>query len=375
MFKVLFRIFAKLGKKLIVKKLLKTYPQKVKDRLSSMTSKITPFPKTGGGQARQTSGSPLTGLLTNTSNSRVSATETQQANSELDSEKSDDGSGLEAILALGITALSGSISAVKASAEELSFSLPDLKFDPINIPNRVFKDGSLKITAPKIELGKTTGNKISVQSTEDFSYKNPQMTSAVYGNPLNLRTSGDKWEGSTGAYYSKSGDFVAFSDPYYSFRAAAKTIETYSKSGRNPKTGAKYRDLHTIHDWIYTYCPPIDKYAGVQNTQAYVDDVVKIANQTGLVGHITEYTPLDITQKNVYIAVLKGMAWHESNLKVSTDYLSKCYDAQFYGAPKPLQDTMLSKSKNGTTYRAYSSQYYDNANRQRSEHITDKRNG
>ena len=262
---------------------------------------------------------------------KSSASEDKESSKELDKEKEDDSDNVAFALMMGTTMLTATINAAKAKATKVEYNLPDIEF-----PN-IESDG---IGIPTIKFnakGKTnTGKELKVQNSQAFRYENPNMTSARYGNPLNIRTHKNSannindsyWEGSSGHYWSEAGDFVAYDDPFYSFRAAARTIMTYQTRGK-----------HTIHDWLYTYCPVFDKYAGKQQTQAYVDDVVNRVNQTGLIGNVTEYTPLDITDKYTYIAVLKAMAWHESRLNVSEDYLARCYNAQFAGMPIPLQQS------------------------------------
>ena len=268
-------------------------------------------------------------LFSNTGNFVTTPSEDKKSEKELDSEKEDDSDDIGFALIAGTTMLTATVASAKAVASRVEINLPDLEF-----PN--IESGGIGLPTIKFNAKNkaNTGKELKVQNSKAFKYKNVEMTSARYGNPLNIRTHKDKndninenyWEGQSGHYWSSAGDFTAFTDPFYSFRAAARTIMTYQSRGK-----------HNIHDWLYTYCPVFDKYAGKQQTQAYVDDVVNRVNQTRLIGNITEYTPLDITDKNTYIAVLKGMAWHESNLDVSEDYLARCYDAQFLGMPIPLQ--------------------------------------
>ena len=227
--------------------------------------------------------------------------------------------------------------------------------------------------APKVEVKNVSGV---------FEYKNTQYAGAQYANPLNIRprqdASGniverqrDIWEGETGHHFSRSGAFVAFSDPYYSFRAAAHLIgNAYQKrDGKN-----------TIREWIYTYCPTKDRYAkgGVQASQAYVNFVVNEVNKYGKLrskyGVITENTPLNFWDKNVYMSILKAMAQNESGCIVSWDYLSAVYDADVYGKTPPLQKYILNNSGNVSNYYANSSTYSSDGNRQRIDETMYKTN-
>ena len=247
--------------------------------------------------------------------------------------------------------------------------------------NNIFTKRETPKGAPK---GFRQGEEIQVQNTDGvFSYRNAQYAGARYGNPLNIRPrmvndeiverQRDIWQGETGHHFSKSGAFVAFSDPYYSFRAAAHLLMAYSKpDGRN---------LHHIHGWIYTYCPTKDKYAkgGVQASQSYVDFVVKKVNEYGRLkskyGIIDEYTYLDMRDKDVYMSVLKAMAYNESNCDVSWDYLSAVYEADMHGAQPPLQSYILSNRDKFRSYSQSNSSYASNRGTQSVDKNVVKTNG
>lgn len=227
--------------------------------------------------------------------------------------------------------------------------------------------------APKVEVRNISGV---------FEYKNTQYAGAQYANPLNIRPRQDQygniaerqrdiWQGETGHHFSRSGAFVAFSDPYYSFRAAAHLIgNAYQKrDGKN-----------TIREWIYTYCPTKDRYAkgGVQASQAYVDFVVNEVNKYGRLrskyGLINQNTPLNFWDKDVYMSVLKAMAQNESGCIVSWDYLSAVYDADVYGKTPPLQNYILNNNGNVSNYYANKSTYKSNGGRQTADEMFYKTN-
>lgn len=77
-----------------------------------------------------------------------------------------------------------------------------------------------------------------------------------FNNPLNLRSTKDQWEGKVG---SENG-FVVFSTPEKGIRAAAKTLQNYSKRG-----------LNTVVDIVSTWAPASDK----NDTDSYVLAVCK----------------------------------------------------------------------------------------------------
>ena len=384
-FKILSKVALKIGEKEIVRRFKRFFTDtaitKVKNLIAKLktTFQFDEFPTVG------TIGKPK-GVKTQLSNlfgARVTTTrnEDKENGNDLDKETEDDSDDITPIIVVTTAAVAGAIATATAAVKTKGdgFSMPDIDF---KIPK---KDGNKTFDINKFDFkpsaplsghpkGFTQGERINVQNTAgQFEYKRTQMPSAQYGNPLNIRPvqykdkslHTDKWEGLTGMHYIEgAGYFLAFSDPYYSFRAAARNIMSYQN---------KY-GLYSVHEWLYKYCPTTDEYAGSQATQSYVNDVVQRANATGLV-HINEYSRIDITDKNVYIAVLKGMAWHESNLNVSIDYLSKCYDAQFLGAPKPLQNTIVAKNGGGDMFTYQTSQYNDKTRQQYVERKVKKNNG
>lgn len=389
-FKILSKIALKIGEKELVKHFARFFTEtainKIKDignklkasfdfsDLPSISIKEQIKPK-----SFKSSISKLFGARVTTTRS-----EDEENGDDLEKETEDDSDDITPIVIVTTALVGGAITTATAATKIKGdgFSMPDINFEFPKKGDRAFDISKFDFNLPTTPLtghpkGFVQGERINVQNTEGFEYKRTQMASAQYGNPLNIRPAqyrdktgqtvlrADKWEGLTGMHYIEgAGYFLAFSDPYYSFRAAARNIMTYQNR----------EHLYTVHDWLYKYCPTNDEYAGKQATQAYVDDVVKRANATGLV-NITEYSRVDITDKNVYIAVLKGMAWHESNLNVSVDYLSKCYDAQFLGAPKPLQNEMINKNVNGGLFAFETSQYQDNTHKQNTDRNIKKKNG
>ena len=392
-FKILSKVALKIGKKEVAQKFAKFFSETAINKIRNIGMKLKQAfqftdlslllpnelkPKNiKFGFSKMLSGGSVT----------TTKSEDDENGDDLEKETEDDSDDITPIIVVTTAAVGGAIAAAAVATKVIGdgFNMPDIKLDYPKTGNKSFDISKFDFGADDIPSvgghpkGFTQGKRINVQNTTgQFEYKRTQMASAQYGNPLNIRPSQyrdktgqtvlrtDKWEGLTGMHYIKgAGYFLAFSDPYYSFRAAARNIMTYQKRS----------NLYTVHDWLYTYCPTNDLYAGKQATQAYVDDVVKRANATGLV-NITEYSRVDITDKNVYIAVLKGMAWHESNLNVSIDYLSKCYEAQFHGAPKPLQDTMVVKNNvNGGSFIYGTETIKDNSRKQSTERAVKKKNG
>lgn len=293
------------------------------NKLKMMAVTVAGFFDFGGGGSNTSSGGGSV-------DSDTLSGEERSAERELEGETASESDNTALVIAVSSAVLTSSLAYARKETKDMEFNLPN-----------IFPLPEIRRTARSKEdtfgfRKRNTGRQVSVVNSENFKYKNTQMSSALYANPLNVRPSrtksgeirDDYWEGQTGHYWTGNGDFMSFSDPFYSFRAAATTIMTYQK--RDNK--------HSVRDWIYTYCPQYDEYAGLQQTHSYVADVVGIINRTGLFGApIDENTQLDITDRNTFIGVMKGMAWHESHLDVSVDYLSRVYDAMFLGMPIPLQ--------------------------------------
>jgi len=74
-------------------------------------------------------------------------------------------------------------------------------------------------------------------------------------NPLNIRDSGNDWEGKTGLNLDKQ--FEEFKSPVYGFRAGARILRSYYRQG-----------YKTLAQMIYRFAP-----ANENNTELYVKQV------------------------------------------------------------------------------------------------------
>jgi hypothetical protein len=105
-------------------------------------------------------------------------------------------------------------------------------------------------------------------------------------NPLNLRHSGQKWQGATEAQIDD--EFVSFKSVEYGFRAAARNILTYGK-----------RAWNTVTEICTHWAPPSEN-----DTAKYITDV---CDWTG-------FTPdevLDLDSAEVMLPLLRAMARKE----------------------------------------------------------------
>ena len=258
---------------------------------------------------------------------------------------------------------------------------------------------SWRETPKGVPKGFRQAEKITPTNIEGYiKFNLPQHSSVAYGNPMDIRPRmnetateiterpQDIWRGETGHFYSGSGTFVAFSDPYYSFRAAGRLLMAYSKPD-------KWHNKHNIHDWLYTYCPTKDKFAkgGVQETQKYVDYVVNEVNNSNLpirkydangnyigTGRIDQYTYLNICDRNTYITVIKAMAWYETHTQVSYEYMAMVYDADLHNGIEPTRENLtriVSGSKPFNVVSSSETRFIGGAAQQKTDRVYNRPNG
>ena len=110
-------------------------------------------------------------------------------------------------------------------------------------------------------------------------------------NPLNIRKSGDKWQGM--AAQQTDGSFVTFVSNAYGYRAAFKCLRTHMKRGKM-----------NINDLIKVWAPASDG----NNTEAYTRQVV---NMTGLSRFVTLYW----TDEESMVSLVHAMAIVENGMK------------------------------------------------------------
>lgn len=114
-------------------------------------------------------------------------------------------------------------------------------------------------------------------------------------NPLNLRISGDNWQGLAG----DDGEFFQFESPFYGLRAAARTLRTYrAKHG-----------LATISEIINRWAPDTEN-----DTQSYIESV---SQKTGL------FPDQEILSASDYQKVITAMIYHENGEQPYPDELIK----------------------------------------------------
>ncbi len=188
---------------------------------------------------------------------------------------------------------------------------------------------------PDLKL-KYTVDEVDVTNTEDITYRKLKSGNYAIGarhnNPMNVRPhkkggsyDNNYWQGQDGVYSTKkSGDFAYFTDPYYSIRAAALSINNYTKNHR-AKLGLDGK--LTLRRMLNIYAPPSEN-----DTNEYLNFVVK---QTG----IHPDTEISMQNKRQFVEIIRAMALMESQVVLSREYLGRVWEAIFNNGPKPLQHT------------------------------------
>jgi len=102
-------------------------------------------------------------------------------------------------------------------------------------------------------------------------------------NPLDIRVSGDEWQGKTG----DDGEFFQFESPVFGIRAAARTLRTYREK----------HGLNTVSGIINRWAPPSENLTG-----SYIESV---ANKIKLDAHET-------LRDEDYPRLIEAMIFHEN---------------------------------------------------------------
>lgn len=281
--------------------------------------------------------------------------------------------------------------------EEGKFELKNFDFDFVKnldtdkYKERLAKKINMELTpdSSQVKTGQATGEQIAVlkKSTDfgddgnvknvytankavikrqgvGFAYRDDEVDSAKYDNPLNISNDliikeiGSVKIGYAGGYQNVekkklgffrnvTGDELAvYTDPYYSFATAAQAI--YNSQENQSIRNDLFRWIEIINGKRYeNYLKRNNKYSDANYEyliNKYAANVGILMNKLGMskkIEHVgtlrKKGDKLDILDVNTYISFLKVIAYMESRLDVSTKYLLACYNAQFYGMAKPLQ--------------------------------------
>ncbi len=128
-------------------------------------------------------------------------------------------------------------------------------------------------------------------------------------NPLNIRKSGDKWQGVAPQQADKA--FVTFVSNAYGYRAAFKCIRTHMKRGKM-----------CINDIIKVWAPASDG----NNTEAYIRQVAQMTN-------INRFIIIYWTDEETMVSLVHAMAIVENGMKyleyIKEDEIRQGYNLAF----------------------------------------------
>ena len=147
-------------------------------------------------------------------------------------------------------------------------------------------------------------------------------------NPLNIRRSADRWEGTATTQTDKS--FVQFKTLAYGYRAAWKTLDTYCLRFR------RERRVYNVRNIIARWAPPAEN-----DTDAYVRAVVRLSGLGGNenIPRPHRYRNFERLQRTALLiaamtCVECGIRWHE----VDWDAIWQGYDLAWTGRLKGLEE-------------------------------------
>ena len=284
-----------------------------------------------------------------------SQTEQNNAIQELDSEHSPDESDVDLFI-IGEALMKG-IPTTTASSVIGSFNLANLRkenlmqktIDKINAgKTMVLEKMKPPTTNNESSVGQITGESLKVfrrdgmgknvstakmvrfRNSKGFRYENENLQSARYDNPLKIH---DNYIDGKISWYkdAMSGENLAvYDDPYYSFEAATRKLAGHT-------SGFKGLSIKTILSLLNNNKYDSDRGAMVichlmnqiVGSDVYTKDtkIAKMELNRGYFPNIEDF-----------VAFFKAYAIYQSQLNVSTIYLTRVYNAIYKGGIPPLQN-------------------------------------
>lgn len=284
-----------------------------------------------------------------------SQTEQNNAIQELDSEHSPDESDVDLFI-IGEALMKG-IPTTTASSVIGSFNLANLRkenlmqktIDKINAgKTMVLEKMKPPTTNNESSVGQITGESLKVfrrdgmgknvstakmvrfRNSKGFRYENENLQSARYDNPLKIH---DNYIDGKISWYkdAMSGENLAvYDDPYYSFEAATRKLASHT-------SGFKGLSIKTILSLLNNNKYDSDRGAMVichfmnqiVGGDVYTKDtkIAKMELNRGYFPNIEDF-----------VAFFKAYAIYQSQLNVSTIYLTRVYNAIYKGGIPPLQN-------------------------------------
>ena len=151
-------------------------------------------------------------------------------------------------------------------------------------------------------------------------------------NPLNIRRSADRWEGTATTQTDK--EFVQFQSMAYGYRAAWRTLNTYYKRLRERKKH------FTVENIIHRWAPPNEN-----DTQAYIRTVLTLS---GIGTQENLLPPNNVIGYERLSKLLAAMTVMENGIrpnKVDTEAIFQGYKLAFPKNAQELDEWMLGEDE------------------------------
>ena len=286
-----------------------------------------------------------------------SQTEQTSAMQDLDSEHTIDDSDVDVYLIAD--ALMKGIPSGTASSVMSSFNLANLRtdnlmqatIDKINAGKNMVLN---KIKPPannESSVGQITGESLKVfrrdgmgknvstakmvrfRNSKGFRYENENLQSARYDNPLKIHD--DYIDGKTSWYKDamSSENLAVYDDPYYSFEAATRQLAGHTSGSGNLSVENVLYLLNFKGNKDYdakkkapVFCSMMNRIVGA-NVYNGKTIIAKRQLNRGYFPNVEDF-----------VAFFKAYAMYQSQLNVSTIYLTRVYNAIYKGGIPPLQN-------------------------------------
>lgn len=283
-----------------------------------------------------------------------SQSEQTSASQELDSEHTIDDSDVDMFLIAD--ALAKGIPIGTASSVMSSFNLANLRkdnlmqatIDKINAGKNMVLNKIKPPTSNESSVGQITGESLKVfkrdgmgknvstakmvrfRNSKGFRYENENLQSARYDNPLKIH---DNYiDGKTSWYKdAMSGENLAvYDDPYYSFEAATRKLAGHTSG--SGKLSIK-NILSLLNNNKY------DSERGAKVICYLMNQIVggEVYNGKTIIAKM-EINRGYFPNVEDFVAFFKAYAIYQSQLNVSTIYLTRVYNAIYKGGIPPLQN-------------------------------------
>ena len=153
-------------------------------------------------------------------------------------------------------------------------------------------------------------------------------------NPLNIRRSTDRWDGTTEDQTDK--EFVQFKTMAYGYRAAWRTLHTYYKRLSDRKKH------FTVENIIHRWAPPTEN-----DTKQYIRTVLMLSGIGGKESLLPPSNPLAYDKLSKLLTAMTVMENGIRPHQVDTEAIYQGYKLAFPESARELDDWMLGLDEYG----------------------------